>query len=44
MGDGLSVKQVLAQLEAKVALHREQQAFHERQEQMAHSSSPVICR
>ena len=34
MGDGLSVKQVLAQLEAKVALHREQQAFHERQEEL----------
>lgn len=34
MGTGLSVTQVLAQLEAKVALHREQQAFHEQQEEL----------
>lgn len=34
MGKSLSVKQVLAQLEAKVALHREQQSFHERQEEL----------
>ncbi len=34
MGTSLSVTQVLAQLEAKVALHREQQAFHEQQEKL----------
>lgn len=34
MGKGPSVTQVLAQLEAKIALHREQQAFHEKQEEL----------
>lgn len=34
MGKGLSVTQMLAQLEAKIALHREQQAFHEKQEEL----------
>lgn len=34
MSTGLSVTQVLAQLEAKIALHRERQAFHEQQEEL----------
>lgn len=34
MSKGLSVTQVLAQLDAKISLHRERHAFHEQQEEL----------
>jgi hypothetical protein len=34
MGSKLSIDQMLAQLEAKIALHREKEAFHAQQEEL----------